>query len=899
MPLPLHPESPDTPPSEKWRLILDMDMSTPKMHMVDIGPTATPGHLRLIDCIALLDHQKLKIWEFVESLEQGSWPRVPYAVVSYIWRGNRPAGQDVLSSNNSPGSLRIKGAEDADPISVKVLRTICQSSMLGVPPPAHYHPLNPLKWTNVPRSEFLWLDQLCISQENKSDKAMQITKMHDVYSRCTACFIVPGGMQRLVRLDEETEWTHRAWTLQECIAPPRTFVIFSWHSGERMGRLTDDVQNWTMSVLPIDSESAFADFKGISRACTFRPLRLGFWLQPGMFPSGDCVWTGTEISVRIFGKHDADLYALYKILEDKSSFVDRNIRHGLVWRCALTRTSSRPVDMVFSIMGLLGVQLNPRDFHKDDRLGATIALITRILENGGSADWLGIVPSVKPCPELSTFPVFPDTLVTGEVTVKSTPFRSQTNYWVYENYAHDDSKNHPFDRIHGRVDEAGYVLFRRKACCVVGAGPDEVDGSVKKLFKAEDGKIRMLREDLDVYTQPFPRTVVIPLWDFTEIVGGGSQDLTIMMKTEMVYMFMVLVGSRVTPVAFSFGWVAYAVTAVAAAVGDNKLMPVADCPCKVINGSTGFVRDNYSWVIGRMVRDFDSWKDEDNPEIRPVHTRLEEVLDSQWKKLKAKAKEEARETGEKLPKQPPERPPKAGLCVSIYRAKQARPGYPGYDRPYIIGFVTCIVQLGLSAVPCGIFGDWSIFLITAAGIVLSFASGALPQWSKEKWACRRDTRKTVVLTRGNGSQHAIVIIGDGKGLDLEDLAASDVSSFPSGQTRFCVITLAVLWVLLLVTASGIQQNTWFLLAIGAIGILQNVYVAGACRSPEAFGIPLEFVEVIAETKVMQTLFGVEERYPSLGRSMLGTFFPGHLREDEQVKWDSYAATAKTRSKGTR
>ncbi|KUI67864.1 hypothetical protein VM1G_02861 [Cytospora mali] len=354
-----------------------------------------------------------------------------------------------------------------------------------------------------------------------------------------------------------------------------------------------------------------------------------------------------------------------------------------------------------------------------------------------------------------------------------------------------------------------------------------------------------------------------------------------------------LVGSRLTPVAFSFGWVSYAITAVTVVIGDNKLMPVADCSCKVINGETGFVRDNYSWIIGRIVRDFETWMDEESPEKKPISTRLEEIINKQWKDLQEKAKEKAEETGAK-PKQTwePERPPKAGLCVSIYKAKEARPGYPGYDRQYVTGFITCIIQLGLAAIPCGLYGDWSILLITTAGIILSFASGAIPQWSMEKWACRRNTKKTVVLTRGNGSQHAIVIIGDGKGLDLEDLAAADGISLPSGQTKICVIALAALWILLLITASGIEKNTWFLLAVGAVGILQNIYVAGACRSPSAFGVPLEFVEVIADHKVMEALFKVEERYQSVGRSMLSTFFPGDLRENEQKKWAKFAETAK-------
>ncbi|KAI0376825.1 hypothetical protein F5Y04DRAFT_285502 [Hypomontagnella monticulosa] len=351
-----------------------------------------------------------------------------------------------------------------------------------------------------------------------------------------------------------------------------------------------------------------------------------------------------------------------------------------------------------------------------------------------------------------------------------------------------------------------------------------------------------------------------------------------------------LAGSRITPVAFSFGWVAYAVTALLSAIGGNKLMPSADFPCKVINGKNGFVRDNDSWIIGRVVRDLETWMDSQpraqdakvdaGTTVRnPVKTRVEEIIDLSWERSKRRAQEKGKPS--------PERPPKAGLCVPIYRARKASKNHPGYDAPYIAGLVTCVLQLGIAAIPCGIYGDWSILLVTGAGMILSFVSGALPQWSREKWACREDTDKTFVLTRGNGSQYAVVIQGAGVGFDLEDLAAADAGTFMPLRTRFGIIGLATLWIFLLIAASGISENTWFLLAVGGLGILQNSYVAGTSRSPEAFGMPLEFVEVIAEPKVMDTLFALEDRYPRLGWNLLPTFFTGDLNDAETAKWKEY------------
>ncbi|KAI9853644.1 MAG: hypothetical protein M1813_002035 [Trichoglossum hirsutum] len=391
------------------------------------------------------------------------------------------------------------------------------------------------------------------------------------------------------------------------------------------------------------------------------------------------------------------------------------------------------------------------------------------------------------------------------------------------------------------------------------------------------------------------------------ILGGGVVQRAIAQ----------LAGSSVTPVAFSFGtlsspgqqlrarstasqmsftnrlvfhflgWVSYAVKAVVSAFGENKLMPFPDYACKVINGRTGYVRDNSSWIISRIVRDFESWMDSGKRDGR-IRTHLREMLDQRWEKDKLAAERKEPGSGKDVA-----RPLKAGLCVSIYKAGRARPGYPGYDLVYYIGFVTAVVQLGIAAIPCGILGNWSLFLVTVSGIFLSFATGSISQWSKEKWACRRNSEKTVILTRGNGSQHAIVIKSDGKGFDLEDLAIglTDVDAATSYRTRIAVILLAAFWILLLVTAASIKQNTWFLLAIGAIGMFQNILVAGWMRSPEAFGVPLIFECVIGELKVMDTLFAVEKDYPRVGRSMLDTFFPGGLRPEEEQKWDGFEESA--------
>jgi hypothetical protein len=316
-------------------------------------------------------------------------------------------------------------------------------------------------------------------------------------------------------------------------------------------------------------------------------------------------------------------------------------------------------------------------------------------------------------------------------------------------------------------------------------------------------------------------------------------------------------------------------------------MPTPDCACIAINGKSGYVRFNLSWVIGRMVRDFESWMD---PEIK---RKVNEVIDTSWSKLKKNAREKHKPV--------PERPKQAGLCVSIYKpTPNLKAGEPVYDGIHRSAFFITFFQLGIAAIPCGLFGDWGILMITTCGILLSFLMACLPQWKNEKWACRRldeDWDKNVALTRGNGSQHAIIILGSQGFLNLEDLAGgqTNVDVSTSNTTRVAIAGLALLWIFLLITAAGLKKNTWFLLAVGGTGILENVFIASWRRKPAALGIPIDFVEVFGDMKVMETLYAVEENYPYLGRAMRDTFFLGKLRPREVDKWSEYERTARDRA----
>jgi hypothetical protein len=296
--------------------------------------------------------------------------------------------------------------------------------------------------------------------------------------------------------------------------------------------------------------------------------------------------------------------------------------------------------------------------------------------------------------------------------------------------------------------------------------------------------------------------------------------------------------------------VAYAISAVLSAVGENKLMPDPELQVTVINGSSGYSRPNQSWILGRIIKDYEHW-----------------IPDEVDQKLKAVLKS----VQEKYPEEPIYR---AGLCVSLFDwvdDRQFKAGVPVHDWIWWSGLVVIPIQLGVAAIPWGLSGDWSVFLITACGTVLALVSGVLPQWAREKWSCQRKSKKIVALTQGNGV-----------GLDLEDLASGERANLLSTRILTCI--LALFWVALLISSTGLEINTWYLLAVGGLGMLQNVVVAGAPRYPRAFGIHLKYEKVYVEEKVMHVLMDLEKDYEGVGNSLRPEFFPGELRPWEVDWW---------------
>lgn len=365
---------------------------------------------------------------------------------------------------------------------------------------------------------------------------------------------------------------------------------------------------------------------------------------------------------------------------------------------------------------------------------------------------------------------------------------------------------------------------------------------------------------------------------------GNILDLLLLVGGDVIQTALAqLTGDHLpTPMVFSFGWVAYTFMAMASVVGDDRLLRRTDIPSVVINGRSGSVRNNESWILGRILRDFESgyWMD------TKVKKKLYEVLTENSK-------------------------PKVGLCVSFFEAKGYTARRARYSKNFTLGtkekveagepaieptrdllwwagYGVAVLQILIAAIPCIVWNEWQALLITLCGTIMAFFTASLPEWRRQRWAARHlEREKTLILTRGNGAQHALVILGRVGSLDLEDLASSTEAKMVPPTTKAFFPIMIVLCLSLLITVDGLGVHSWFLIAVGGIGMLYTVIVAGSARRPENFGIkltPLEDCPVIFEHKVMLTLFAVEKAYPGVGHSMLSQFFTGNLSPTEAAFW---------------
>ena len=410
-----------------FRLKTIYEASIPSLigRLVDLSTCGTAGEIRFIDCTQVYKHNILRIYE-TGTLTPPS--DQPYAAVSYVWCSDPERNPPSIPRPAFNAACARDGSARGEDIATAVLSHACAAAL-------------------AQGCSLLWLDRLCIMQRDEEDKAWQIQQMHAVYARATLALILPAGINRLARIDERTPWIHRAWTLQELLAPSRSLVLLRWThgggtiSGATPARVTEVVSR---RAAVIDATDLLELGVGDGGKCSFSPTN---------GRAGERV----DVRVRVFGgPNTPQAWATWGALRLKGSAS----AESAVWRAALMRTSSRPVDMVLSIMGLFDVSLSPRDFGKDDRIAATLALTKKILERGGRASWIGASFHLPPSKYISSFPMFPNSLVSGSATVVFGGEERDVSDVIDGKYM---SQWWLRDAPHGTIDNDGYLVIHSQA----------------------------------------------------------------------------------------------------------------------------------------------------------------------------------------------------------------------------------------------------------------------------------------------------------------------------------------------------------------------------------------------------------------------------------------------------
>ncbi|KAI0967664.1 hypothetical protein F4678DRAFT_445132 [Xylaria arbuscula] len=351
-------------------------------------------------------------------------------------------------------------------------------------------------------------------------------------------------------------------------------------------------------------------------------------------------------------------------------------------------------------------------------------------------------------------------------------------------------------------------------------------------------------------------------------------------------------GNLLTPVCFSFGWVAYSLSSLKDSFGEGRLLPPVDYPVKVFNLGSGYPRVNKNWVIGRIVRDHElAMSKSDLFNDSAIRIAIFEAMPINQR----------------------------GVLSLQYRTR------------HLVGAVVMVAQLVIAAIPTirtqG--NEWGILAITGFGALLSLIMGSLPQWWAEKIPSNEPSTKVFALTVGNGSRDIMVIKGEGRCLDLEELVTmgsprnsrigSKVKTFSVSRsnsisrdaktlmgrplgfllTRCVCIFEARGWFLILISLSGIWSHTWCLIAIGVIGWIHNAMLANLTRELESRNLPLKLLDTISTRKTMDGLMDLEVIHEGCGEALLQEFFPGRIGPEEEEWWTEKERRSETRYDQTR
>ncbi|KAF2741170.1 hypothetical protein EJ04DRAFT_571876 [Polyplosphaeria fusca] len=264
-------------------------------------------------------------------------------------------------------------------------------------------------------ADYFWLDLPCIDQidRDKSDLDYAICIMSDIYEFASGVVVMIGGAGCVQRFDKLTGWMDRAWTLQEAILNKDTYVCLKWPKTNL--DIIHGANTWSFDSIPL-LNTMFPDTTYDYCLVKLHDLLDLSDAKPSTLPAA--VRKVRVLDGMVLKARNAPRLALRAAIVRPTSNIYRQIRYTGVWRSMYMRTSSKPRDVVYSIMGIFKITIDPFRKARDPAyLFRDLARKTAAKWNVGPA-WLtigGIRGSDIPHdPKSRIIPKFPHAEKAGE-----------------------------------------------------------------------------------------------------------------------------------------------------------------------------------------------------------------------------------------------------------------------------------------------------------------------------------------------------------------------------------------------------------------------------------------------------------------------------------------------------
>ncbi|KAM0137437.1 hypothetical protein ACHAO1_003999 [Botrytis cinerea] len=351
------------------------------------GRNRTEGAFRLIEVKGLtLSPPVLKIVEFWDTkfgynaankLKKLFNLGIKYTAISHVWNPS----PEVELQMNTMSDTDLFGVEFDPPHGGTGLRLV-NISWIGLNQMAHA--------ANIKGSRYIWLDLCCIDQPDRNDNEtkFQISMMADIYRHANNVIVMVGGAGCVQHTDQVSPWMERAWTLQEAILNRKTFVCVLWPNSKRNVTYMSNASTvvWRFQQV-IGARPAPKILPG--DVCCLIPLK--DLLDMADVDSSQIKPSGCpEINFldgMTLKAGDAPRLAL------RAAFLKLPlaIKYTGVWRSMFMRTSTKSIDVVYSIMGIFNLVIDPfKKNHDPSFMFNDLARKTGATASIGSWGWLTI-----------------------------------------------------------------------------------------------------------------------------------------------------------------------------------------------------------------------------------------------------------------------------------------------------------------------------------------------------------------------------------------------------------------------------------------------------------------------------------------------------------------------------